>query len=157
MHDYPAGSLRWNNSECRNQIQNQIIVWGLPEWVLWLVVVNETDGQCRLLTLDCSWSKSWFLIKLIVCQRTLSCFWGRRERGQAVLPPGYSNTWPHGKAASWSVLKWQNIRGLVQILTYFVAKEVCLLLDGYQSSSFIRKVIVGEPLLLIFMRILSNI
>lgn len=54
-----------------------MIVWGLPEWVLWLVVVNETDGRCRLLTLDGIWSKSWFLIKLIVYHRTGELFLGR--------------------------------------------------------------------------------
>lgn len=54
-----------------------LIVWGLPELVLWLVVVNETDGRCRLLTLEGIWSKLWVLIKLIVYHKTPGLFLGR--------------------------------------------------------------------------------
>lgn len=58
---------------------------------------NETDGQHRLLTLACSWSRSWFLIKLIIYQKTPSCFFGG-GRGQAVQPwlPQHLTAWKNG-------------------------------------------------------------
>lgn len=113
MHWDLTGFLEWKHQkQSGNEWINQICFSQGLDWVRWLV--NETDGRHRLLTLPCSWSRSWFLIKLIIYQKTPSCF---LEGGEDKLcSTGCLNTWPHGKMVSWSVLKWQNIRGLLQML-----------------------------------------
>lgn len=94
---------------------------------------NETDGRHRLLTLACSCSRSWFLIKLIIYQKSPSCF--LEGVGDKLCSLGCFTNWPHGKMAPWSVVKWQNIRGLFanaalteHVLAYFAAQDGWLLM-----------------------------
>lgn len=71
----------------------------------WLV--NETDGQHRLLTLACSWSRSWFLIKLIIYQR-LHLVFRRGERTSCAALAASTldrmEKWHHG--VCWNDKTW---------------------------------------------------